>query len=1685
MFRHAKSHLSATTLIFLATLPLANAASFNPAGEDPDNDSIRINAYFMDIGEFETTCEEIQLYYEDGLLEHIQESDKQKFLDIFRQGGTAATKAEEIEELRKSIRPLSEAWLFAALDVHNRRRALANNTSELSNSEIFAWSQQIDSEERELLYAYYQHLWAQTRLYVAESQLRGIVKEYYDLIATPPKTPRPFRISFFDPVDPEIARKKAAAQEPPRPSPFDTLTASQQARMIEKLYKRLNCLRKERLDTFHLLSENTIQLEQSVAHYIQATTKMKLTIADTNRVDEANAQIKRSVLQQKYLWLSEEFANNAAICKNLLLAHERKLRNSELFPVLQKQQQAQPHLGPHSLLNPDFPGLREAQQKVSKVRARVALIGLMEDEAKLEGASMANASAALYLMDALKTEASTWMEGVKNINLFLRDKGAAEGIWKAKTPVDALTAFVGISYHLTTNSFNTILATPLKDKMIVSSRNAGWLTGLKTSAQNNYKTYNEASGTITRRINYIKGLEKRLSHAYAQDILRQMYQPKDDLLNELLADHSFNSGNQGGIAYILSPFMDRSMDHRALWLLSARSALWGARQTARDRILASQGKEVANPYAEASVADIKLGALSVLNEPSDMLFKIPTMWRNFVGQFGAVQQDQQSFMATLDSQYEAVNELLPKLARAQFSLETLRRSDRAAYTQYILLTQTCVEWNVADYNIQHEHWQRIKRYNSMLDKLRGRNQRFEGEVRFAETQRQEEARFAALSTRQGFLKLQYMIHTANYAAAVLQTKKLEELENIRRRNLGIKQKANYTELEADLRIKAVANQAVTAWEALLNQAITTVVTSKFSTYMHERMLSHFNPKWLARYGDDLAEEALDFSMKAQFLDTFVPWSRVCSQQGVLNLVTGTAVDVTKSKIAEEIAKTANKYWYGKANYAQGSDYEAVVGELWDLGSDLRSQLQTIAISNFVAHRMESAALDAKYQNALEEADRARNALKGQLLAQEIDGEESSSISNTIKDLFDDNELIDLPPQERQQRLDQLVESGAANTRMEKLRTDYARYHRALVDLDTEYGAYKSRLGVINNILLAGMKVSSTFRYALEDVQKLDWQADHNRTHQRIRGAAVDRAVQGTRDLFDEYARAELRTRLVLGSHTLEDLEAMVSDDPWVNLNMPNVLLRRSNDIDAMRRVLNSSIDEALAKRRQADPEGNPRENNPEYDRVMAVAEKIDSIRINKINTLLADFLDESGHGNDMVLVIQGGAAKGNPEYQGIFGDIDFTLMLKPNHFEGKDRDAQYKKHQEDIKEKLLQYFEKNGYPLARSKDDESSMDSEAFIQPFDKFITEDAELKDAISDIVSKSKDPTRFYSEGGTEWFINNAAYSGKVLWPNKGSGVEWVDVHPSRGHGLAIDMARYLGFLGSPKYTKEYLDAHPEDKKEYLANALSKTKYFIRLIDAYEMGHPEGNKLYNSRKDRERKDSRDESYHWQIFKDALELIRNPDPNDPNPVLKPGDEDHIELMAMMKLKGEFTSPWAAIQKKYPGISEEEQMIKAQETIDWMRDTAPKIFADLNERWHNHAVARAASDDPREQAILRSEKHRKMSTLKTAIANDGTEIAMFLTPKAKNGVTLTRQQQEDIIATNLRNSAGIPPASQKIDQAAKNAPSDPQAAQAQIASAAAAAKADIQAVPANADIFAIDEHYIDWLSYIANLSAEK
>ncbi len=1641
-----------------------SAAPFDPAapGEIPGTDpsqpfstpaeaarkkqSIRVNAYFAKIPEYKSPMEDLELIYDRGLLDGLPLAERREFQLMQTSRGDYEKQLKEVEKRRKAIKPLNEDWLFAALDYHTEIRS-----RDMSDYGYFSWDgaesdQRLKDLQDQVFLQYTRQLAGMIELYMAERKLRNFAKNYYKQVSQPPTALKPWYTSAYetaeagvhDVLNTDTSRRKAASKEPPKPSPFDGLTPDQQRAFVDPLWDRLEKLRDLRVKTFHKLSKNTIALEKSVAEYLKinqananvSNPKEAIKFEDASRVDEANAQIERSILQQQYLWLMEEFATQATIQKLLLQAHERKLRNKLLFPLLAEQQKANIHIGPNHAL-PDYPGVKDARRRVATTRARIGLLNAMQDEAKLEASSIGNASAVHYLTDTLGGEAGKWAQGVQSLAAWSRDNRETNAV---RTQIDAhtgLAAFVGISYQFASNSFNALLATPLKDMFIKGARSTGWIEGWKTTTEDNYEKYNEAAGQFTPRIRYLESLVDGMSESRALQILRQMQSGPTGILEDLMTEHAWVAATQGGFAYILEPLMESRADHSALWFHNARYAYKGSINAARDRIAAARGIEIENPMADLNIADLRLGPGAVLNEYSDVLFEIPAIWKNTVGLFGGDFEDQVTYMENM-LKYETQMEILLRGLEStgagynvNYAIEALKRVDPSSYETYWNLVKNCVEWNQAHYNVEHRQWQNTKRFNSVL------RERFAGsptslqEITLSEFQRQEEARFSKMSVDQAFLKLSHMMNTADFAAAVMQCLNLEVLENSRRHTAGRTDLIDLSQVTRELRLKAVANQAVVAWEGLLNQAITTVLTTKITTYMNERLLSRFDERWLQRYKANIAQSAGQQLMREQLISTFMPWSQILSFQGMLNTITGTVHDLVKSRIAEEIAKQVNAY-YNDPDFLDTKDLESVVGHLYDLGKDMTEQLEPIMMKRSIDWYSGKLAYDI----ALEKAKKAREEMRDMALGKSEDA---------IKQLFDE-EFDKLPP-ETQTRMIYDASQGEAGV---ELGEAFADYRAAMIELDAIHSDNRARLEYLETIFGYGMLVSKHFETAMDSL------TFSKQDTARRRFAA------------DEVARSQLRTRLLFGAHTIEDLEAMVDPSNPGNLNMPNLLLRRGDNIEYLRRALKTTINEAKA-----------RQDSATVDRAMNVARAIDDIRINKINTLLAKFMDEKGVGDKVVMVIQGGAAKGNPEYQGIFGDIDFTLMLKDEAVGESDQ----------IKAMLVQYFEDNGFPLATNAS-ASSMDSEAFVQPFTRFDSSKAELDEVISDIVEKNKDPTRFFSEGGGEWFINNAAFSGKLLWPDGNKKVEWVEVDRSRGHGLAIDMARYLGFLGSPKYTSHYLADHPQDRKKYLEKALGKTKYFIRLIDAFEIGHPEGNKHYNDRKNINATEGRDASYHWQIYKDAKKIIDAQDPNDPNAVFTKNDLAQIELVTKMKLKGEYASPWEVIKEGNPKMSDEAAMAKAQETVDWMREKAPKIFAYLNQEWHATATQRARSPDPKVRSFQKAETQRKMSVVKAIMQNDGPESLVFLVPKVKDGKPLSADEQATEIANRLQASTGMESITDGVKQAARNIdPGDVTGEQRRqrVQQAAVQAESKAAQTPKETDIFQVDKQFRDWLSYMVNV----
>jgi F0F1-type ATP synthase epsilon subunit len=390
-------------------------------------------------------------------------------------------------------------------------------------------------------------------------------------------------------------------------------------------------------------------------------------------------------------------------------------------------------------------------------------------------------------------------------------------------------------------------------------------------------------------------------------------------------------------------------------------------------------------------------------------------------------------------------------------------------------------------------------------------------------------------------------------------------------------------------------------------------------------------------------------------------------------------------------------------------------------------------------------------------------------------------------------------------------------------------------------------------------------------------------------------------------------------------------------------------------------------------------------------------------------MSDSDNSAQIVAVIQGGAAKGNPEYQGIFGDIDFTIFTRPGS--GADDSA--------IKAKILDFFRKRGYPLAKSKEKPSSMDSEVFVQPWGRFDAAMEERIAVLKDVNEKRGDPTRFYSEAGTKWFLNNLHYSGKVLWAGGDETTKWVDIEPGEGHGLALDMIRYMGFLTDPKYSKSNLDSitDPARKKAVLEDALKKTKYTIRLIDAYEIAHSDGevtgNDNYNKRKDNVDSEDREASYHWQIYKNAEALIKAEREGKTKTVFEEGDAEIIRYMAEMKLKGENPSPWDAFKKA--GMDDAAALEMAERIVRRTEQLAPKILAYTTQQWNeSHQRALESSDDSERKRAFNN-INRTISTMRNIMDIDDYSASALMVPPdiSIEDVDERRKKHEEAISQKM------------------------------------------------------------------------
>jgi len=260
------------------------------------------------------------------------------------------------------------------------------------------------------------------------------------------------------------------------------------------------------------------------------------------------------------------------------------------------------------------------------------------------------------------------------------------------------------------------------------------------------------------------------------------------------------------------------------------------------------------------------------------------------------------------------------------------------------------------------------------------------------------------------------------------------------------------------------------------------------------------------------------------------------------------------------------------------------------------------------------------------------------------------------------------------------------------------------------------------------------------------------------------------------------------------------------------------------------------------------------------------------------------------------------------------------------------------------------------------------------------------------------FRPSGSSRWDRNRAAFR-KVTVGGVAMQTRWTTIPMWQGYGMCADLAPRLVFLADPRFTRTSVDALPNDHERLavLEEALRKADAFVDLVDAWLVSHPIGNDIYNSNGrfeeqgrrhwlrslDRSASPSRDrptvvtdaergslgrlaakmvgagletrESHRVQVVRDLDTLLaeatrRRSGPDETREVaVALDDRDSVEFTFLVEMLevGAQLDPFSAAGaggRTPMGIE------IALGLLEWMRELAPRLYADIGTSFHAEFV---------------------------------------------------------------------------------------------------------------------------------------
>jgi hypothetical protein len=876
------------------------------------NAVVVISVHFIDLGEYEPPCSDLELIYFPELVGALPLNDRPT-LNVNRQRFKDSFKHVQQARQRAAV-AARDVQILAAEDMRSR-------DDDDSSRVITALG------SPDMLYGLYEWCAALWNLDSVETTHRNIVMDYY------------------------AGFSKA----------FPVLPLEKQQAVLSEFEQRMQCLQDERRNVFEQVEQQRRRSWDTILSDVANEVS-----GDVDLDASVRAWLTAVELQRGYAWLVPESTLHISTYRTLLAQHELSLRSRELHPAMLRARRG----------GPGAADVDAARLAVARARAGRALMYVYQQDMLNEGTFQTQASTLLSIGKAFEDAGHHTLITAKGLVTAEVFKGLEPQVQQLaiigilhKLLGDVLSAAVVTPIK---DTFVQMILKPAAgligedvktsvDKAYDTYANQRLNLDKRIALLNNIRSH-MTTATGMDFVGFLRSGQKPSGGTSIISIA-------PGIVNSTLQDGQFIAATQGGLPWIFEALCSKESDRRAVLLRGAQHHIIANVKAAAARLAVMRGlaapnpdrpvtanvvRKITEPWADAAYdpwtsrtinADLLLQAVPFA-QALRTLWNAPTYLKNVIEYLKGNIPDQNEYLNERVALQGKLQFLLHALGSRDFDYERLMFEHWKRYVGHVDLMTHSPEYLEAYRRIREAAWEAdkidvfVRHGNAEGTALSAR-----GRVLLAAVQKGQDLELTDLAARVAHLKLRQEALTANYVAAAAQTRELQRIENLRRTVHHAGGRVDLSKVAHAFDAEATRLELVAVYESLYHSAIKDTVLGLVTSGLSSGVLTGLNQ----RYGINLAlqEEAKDVG--EALAAALNPWSGKFTKTGVMNTFTGAFKDASINAVAQIAARHQTAL-----NEQQIEDaLDIVTTVAWDVTSNIRTavaQADNESMLNYMEHR---------------------------------------------------------------------------------------------------------------------------------------------------------------------------------------------------------------------------------------------------------------------------------------------------------------------------------------------------------------------------------------------------------------------------------------------------------------------------------------------------------------------------------------------------------------------------------------------------------------------------------------------------------------------------------------------------------------------------------------------------------------